>query len=418
MSKKKARQQPRHNKSQRQSRHKWKTMVITGLILCFGLTGMIMAQWRATRVAGSTTTMLASSAPLPTPTPTPLTLSKEYIYAGGRLIATEEPEAAATPTPTPNPRINVALASNGGTATASSFSLGYSPAGAINGDQKGLNGGQDGYWSSNTAGFPAWLEVAFNGMKAIDEIDLFTVQDNYANPVTPTDTMTFSLYGLTGFDLQYWTGSAWASVPGASVTSNNLVSRKFTFPALATTKVRVLTNASIDNYSRIAELEAWSSTAPAQTNFARSAITTVSASSSYTGYAASGAVNGDRKGLNGDQDGYWSTSSAGFPAWLEVNFNTSRTLREIDLFTIQDSYWAPSEPTPSMTFTYYGLTNFTVQYWTGTSWAAVPGASMTDNNLVWKKFTFTPLATSKIRVWVTGSADNWSRIAELEAWGD
>lgn len=33
--------------------------------------------------------------------PTPLPLSKEYIYAGSRLVATEEPTSAATPTPTP-----------------------------------------------------------------------------------------------------------------------------------------------------------------------------------------------------------------------------------------------------------------------------------------------------------------------------
>lgn len=35
---------------------------------------------------------------------TPLPLAKEYVYAGGRLVATEEPAAAqATPTPTPTP---------------------------------------------------------------------------------------------------------------------------------------------------------------------------------------------------------------------------------------------------------------------------------------------------------------------------
>jgi hypothetical protein len=34
-------------------------------------------------------------------TPTPLPLSKEYVYAGGRLVATEEPSPSATPTPTP-----------------------------------------------------------------------------------------------------------------------------------------------------------------------------------------------------------------------------------------------------------------------------------------------------------------------------
>lgn len=39
----------------------------------------------------------------PQATPTPLTLAKEYVYAGGRLVATEEPQPAATPTPTPAP---------------------------------------------------------------------------------------------------------------------------------------------------------------------------------------------------------------------------------------------------------------------------------------------------------------------------
>ena len=34
--------------------------------------------------------------------PTPLPLSKEYVYAGGRLVTTEEPTPAATPTPTPS----------------------------------------------------------------------------------------------------------------------------------------------------------------------------------------------------------------------------------------------------------------------------------------------------------------------------
>ncbi len=34
-------------------------------------------------------------------TPTPRPLSKEYVYAGGRLVATEEPSPSATPTPTP-----------------------------------------------------------------------------------------------------------------------------------------------------------------------------------------------------------------------------------------------------------------------------------------------------------------------------
>jgi uncharacterized membrane protein len=58
-----------------------------------------------------------------------------------------------------------------------------------------------------------------------------------------------------------------------------------------------------------------------------------------------------------------------------------------------------------------------VQYWTGTAWAPIPGASITNNNLVWRKFTFTPVTTTKIRVHITGALNGFSRMVELEAWG-
>ena len=41
---------------------------------------------------------------------------------------------------------------------------------------------------------------------------------------------------------------------------------------------------------------------------------------------------------------------------------------------------------------------------------------MSGNNKVWKKFTFPPLTTTKIRVHITATSDNWSRIVEVEAW--
>jgi hypothetical protein len=61
-------------------------------------------------------------------TPTPLPLAKEYVYAGGRLVATEEPMPAATPRPTPAgppPTNLIATASS-----ASSVSLTWTAPGA------------------------------------------------------------------------------------------------------------------------------------------------------------------------------------------------------------------------------------------------------------------------------------------------
>ena len=162
--------------------------------------------------------------------------------------------------------MNVALASNGATATASStLDDGRLPVAAINGDRNGVHWGTDpatgsGWHDSTNGVYPDWLQVNFNGSKTIDEIDVFSVQDNYNSPVEPTSTLTFTQYGVTDFQVQYWNGSAWVDVPGGNVTGNNLVWRKFTFGQITTTKIHVVvskTPAGPDSYSRIVELEAW-----------------------------------------------------------------------------------------------------------------------------------------------------------------
>jgi len=48
-----------------------------------------------------------------------------------------------------------------------------------------------------------------------------------------------------------------------------------------------------------------------------------------------------------------------------VDFSGSETITEIEVFTAQDNYAAPSEPTETQTFTLYWLMRYEVQYWTG-----------------------------------------------------
>jgi len=80
---------------------------------------------------------------------------------------------------------------------------------------------------------------------------------HHHHPVNPTEETTFTLYGLTSFQVQYWDGAAWVTLPGGSVTDNDRVLRKFTFPAVTTSKIKVLVHATKDSYSRIMEVEAW-----------------------------------------------------------------------------------------------------------------------------------------------------------------
>ncbi len=105
-----------------------------------------------------------------------------------------------------------------------------------------------------------------------------------------------------------------------------------------------------------------------------------------------------------------------WPDWLEVDFAGAKTIEEVDVFSVQDNYGAPVEPTTTMTFSRYGLTAFTVQYWDGTQWLAVPGGSVSGNTLVRRPVQFAPVTTTKIRVYITGAADGWSRLTEVEAY--
>ena len=102
-------------------------------------------------------------------------------------------------------RMNQALATNGGVALASTiFNASYPAAAAINGDRKGLNWGAGGGWCDNTQSvWPDWLEVDFNGLKTIDEINVFSMQDSFNSPLEPTKTMTFASFGLRTFQVQY-----------------------------------------------------------------------------------------------------------------------------------------------------------------------------------------------------------------------
>ena len=160
----------------------------------------------------------------------------------------------------PAGRVNVALPAFGGVATASStYNATSYPAAAVNnGDRKGTSWGAGGGWNDGTNGvFPDWVQITFAGQQTIDEIDIFTLQDVFTAPVEPTATMTFSKYGITTFDVQYWNGSAWVTVPGGSISGNNLVRRQIMSQAVTTDRIRVLVNAALGGYSRITEIEVY-----------------------------------------------------------------------------------------------------------------------------------------------------------------
>lgn len=120
MSKKKARQLKEVSVPRRKGWGRWKTP--GAIILVLSLMGLVLAQLRSIRP------VFTVSSPTPTVSPTPK-LAKEYIYAGDRLVAIEEPSSGGGPSPlsaptsltadgtsTPGSQVNLSwMASTGGT---------------------------------------------------------------------------------------------------------------------------------------------------------------------------------------------------------------------------------------------------------------------------------------------------------------
>ena len=155
-------------------------------------------------------------------------------------------------------RVNVAASANGGSATASSTADNYTPDALLDGDRKGLNLTSGGGWRDNTPGsFPDMVEVQFEKMMNVDEVGVVTQQDQWWNPVEPTETLVFFNNGVTAFEVHYWNGTTWQPIPGVLVTGNNKVWRRFTFPKVATDRIRIIVNAAKLPSSTLVEVEAY-----------------------------------------------------------------------------------------------------------------------------------------------------------------
>ena len=349
-------------------------------------------------------------------------------------VAASVPAAPPPPPPPPPPsgRVNLALAANGGVLTASStHSAAFPPTGANDGNRRGSNWGAGGGWNDATpAAWPDWLQLDFGSVRTVAEIDVFTVQDDYNNPQEPTEALAFTSYGITDFEVQYWAGSAWQTVPGGSVTGYNKVWRKFTFAPVSTSRVRVLVVNALSGYSRITELEAYAvadTTTPppppppaTASNVALQANggVVVASSTHSAAYPTTAVNNGDRRGLGWASGGGWNDATSGvWPDTLQIDFNAIKRITEIDVFTLQDDYGSPQVPTESMTFSLYGITDFDLAYWDGSAWVRVPGGSVSGNNRVWRRFNFAEVSASSIRVVVRGALNDYSRVTEVEVYG-
>lgn len=231
--------------------------------------------------------------------------------------------------------------------------------------------------------------------------------------------------GVTAYELRRATDSGFTTGV-TDINVGNVLSYSNTGLAGSTTyyyKVRARDAAG--NWSSYSSVDSDTTSGASLTNFALASNgSTASASSVTTGgngaaaFAASRAINGYRhtdNNWNGTSSNGSGWNGGGLPAWLEVDFGTTRSIEEIDVYTLADAVNYNTNPTLSDVFSAYGIVDFTASYWNGSSWVVVGTA--TANDKVWRQFTFSPVSTTKIRIDITSVLAGEPRIIEVEAWG-
>jgi Concanavalin A-like lectin/glucanases superfamily len=210
MSKKQARGKQKQSRPEHKGRRNRKVMIVAAVVLSLGLTGVMLAQLRAARVASTTNAMLAAPvAPAPA-TFSPSSPSKEYIYAGGRLLATEEPSGGTTTTepPTTDPGPNA-------TPTPTPVPPAPIPAG---GKHSLLLNGTNAYAQFNhttalditgALTVEAWVKYTPNTkyQEIVAKENYGSTGGGYALQITPTGKLRFVLYQA---------GNAFVTVVGAT----------------------------------------------------------------------------------------------------------------------------------------------------------------------------------------------------------
>lgn len=152
--------------------------------------------------------------------------------------------------------INFALAQNNSTVAVTNTSSGYQKDALIN-NARTMPTYPGSAWASGTpasSAAPQIITIDFGTTRVISQINVIGLLAFSAYPTEPTLTDT-SAYAPTAFTVEYWTGTTWANI--APVTANNKVWKQFLFPAVSTTKIRVVVTSSTgDGYVYLAEIEA------------------------------------------------------------------------------------------------------------------------------------------------------------------
>lgn len=247
---------------------------------------------------------------------------------------------------------------------------------------------EESRWISDPVNTAHWLEVALPGMFQIGS----------ANVITGAwDTQPVS-----DFSLQYWTGSAWANIPGATISGNTKTQLQIVFSSPVTTnKVRFYSDQ--DGSIAVKELAVFPPRADGtgypigtEIDIRSGMLPKITASSqqdaSFRPYLAyDGYVEWDSR---------WLSANVTTQHWLEYAFVKEREVAYAHIYTGLGTASA--------------IANFRLQYWDATTsaWADIPGGTVTGNTSTENFLTFTStIRTTKVRL--VSDDDGTIRVKEM-----
>jgi hypothetical protein len=251
-------------------------------------------------------------------------------------------------------------------------------------------------WASSGAG-PHWLKITLPLPLQLAGAQLYLGADDTAP--------------ITNFSLQYFSGNTWVAIPGASFTGNTATVLNVPFTnAVTASMVRLYTT---DASATVREIALFASNGyPLGTDVSLNAgkkclvLASSTAGVNYPGNAVDGYA--------GTNSG-WQTASVNGPHTLEVDFPVATRVGSAQIYS--GSATAPA------------LAGFTVNYWNGSAWAAIPGSTVTGNTQRELNVTFVaPISTTKVQLVIPGNGAQFVRefavfpaaagLAEYPLWTD
>ncbi|MEN3608601.1 discoidin domain-containing protein [Plantactinospora sp. ZYX-F-223] len=313
-----------------------------------------------------------------------LQLPQQVVQNSARMVDIFAKAGADLTSTTPN-------LAQGSTATASYTASGTSTGAAIDGFP--IN---EPIWGSyGTPNATDSYELNFGQARAVDEVRLWFRNDRATNRYRPP----------ASYNVQYWNGSAWvnaaaqAKTPGTPQSNYNRVN----FTAVSTQRLRVqFTHASGSAKTGLTEIKVYNrgGTNPdpdpdpdPEPEPGANVAGAASASASYaSGWESVAAINDgiDPPSSNDTVNPRWGTWPNTGAQWAELTWPTSRTLNAAEVYFFDDN---GGVRVPA---------SWKLQYWTGSAYADVPGASgypVAVNQ--YNRVTFPNVGTTRLRVALT-----------------